>query len=158
MKNRKVIIAAALILLLAVGSASAYFLTQSGEPEKNTTVEEDVMEISPDDVGFDYELREDDTGITLTFSSLEDVETLEYDLTYTREIETEDGTTEALGGVPGEFDVSDRDEFETEIDFGTCSSGVCTYDTIVSDEISLIVKATFENGENGIFEEQIPLE
>lgn len=158
MNKKLIIILAAVLGVVLIGAVAVYLVTSPSEDEEDIVAEEDYIEIQPEDVGFSYELREDGTGITLTFANLDGVETLEYDLSYTKEIEGKDGTVEAPGGVPGEFDVSGRSSYEVDIDFGTCSSGRCVFDKIVSPELTLIVRVGYENGEVGIFEEQIPFE
>ena len=158
MNKRLIIILSSVLALVVLGAVVVYFVTSSGEENNRRIIsEEDYIDIKPEDLGFEYELREDNTGMTISFDKLEDVNTLEYDISYTKEIEGRDGPVEAPGGVPGEFDVSDRDSFEAEIDFGTCSSGRCVFDDIVSEEIVITVRAEFKNSDIGLFEEEIPL-
>ncbi len=159
--NKKLIIILSCVLgvvvLLGVG---IYFLTATPSEDNNSPQDdEDYTEIQPEDVGFGYTLRPDGSGIVLTFDSLDGVETLEYDLSYTKEIEGKDGPVEAPGGVTGEVNVAGKSSYKTDaIDFGTCSSGRCIFDTIISPQVTIIIRVGYEDGTTGIFQVEIPYE
>ena len=158
--NKKLIIIHSSVLVVVVHlGVGAYFLTSTPDEDNgNQLDDENYTEIQPEDVGFGYTLRPDGSGIVLTFDKLEGVETLEYDLSYTKEIEGKDGSVEAPGGVPGEVNVSGKSSYESDIDFGTCSSGRCIFDTIVSPQITIIVRVGYEDGTTGIFQVEVPYE
>ncbi|NCN58452.1 hypothetical protein COW99_04005 [Candidatus Roizmanbacteria bacterium CG22_combo_CG10-13_8_21_14_all_38_20] len=79
----------------------------------------------------------DHKALNITFSNLIVSKKVDYALTY-----KSNGRKEAVIGV---VNPSEGDGAERELLFGTCSSGVCTYHTRIT-EAKLIITTTLSNG------------
>lgn len=143
LKDPKVLIGIALVFVL-LGGGGYYVATKSSTSSITPTPEapeEVVPTISPDDLGLTFTLRRDKKAARFEIENASDIEAVEYQITYTKEIDGEE-VPEGLYGEAkpenGKISIDDRI-------FGTCSSGVCRYDKVVSD-IKLILKITKTNG------------
>jgi len=88
-------------------------------------------------VGF----RADRKALDITFSNLVVAKKVDYALTYKSK-----GKQEAVIGV---VQPSEKDGATRELLFGTCSGGVCTYHTEIT-EAKLIITTTLSNGQKVI--------
>lgn len=142
--NKKILGIAAGALVILVG---AYFLlfankTQEQSPEE-LTQEETLEEISKEELGLEFELCSDKRSAKFTISNASDIDSVEYELRYDKEI-NDQHVTEGLTG--DEINENGKDTLGTSCKvFGTCSSGVCRYDNVVSD-IKLYLKITKTDG------------
>ena len=81
--------------------------------------------------------RPDRKALLLTISNMGNVDSVSYQLTYLA-----DGTSQ---GVMGEIDLSLESAATRELLFGTCSAGVCTYHTNISN-MKLTVSSHLTSG------------
>lgn len=85
-------------------------------------------------------LRRDKKALNISFGNLQNADSIEYTLIYKTNGKDE-GT---VGTVP-----LNNNSHSTEILFGTCSSGVCTYHTNISN-MRLEVKSTLKSGKKTV--------
>ena len=132
--NKKVIITVAVVVLLFFVGGGYYILSAGKSAPKNTEpkpqVQEEVKSISPSDLGLKLILRPDKKAITFEIDNAKDIETVDYEISYTKEVNGEKvpegliGTAKKVGDI---ITLKDPDYRE----FGTCSSGHCRYDKVV---------------------------
>lgn len=129
---------AGLLVVLLVGGFIFLRGNNSNAPGEEIVAEEEIPSISPEELGFSIELSKDGREVILTVEKTEDIEALEYELSYTSEGDIPRG---ALGNIeieePGEPVVQ-------EITLGTCSD-TCHYDKEVSN-IKVLIKVTKTDG------------
>lgn len=142
--NTNVIIAAAVVIVLVVGG---YFLFFNKKPSRvlqapKETVQEVIPTIIPDDLGLEVAIRSDKRAMKFTVTKADDIEKIEYQISYTKTVDGED----VPEGLIGEVEAKPGQPLSIEYrEFGTCSSGTCRYDKVVSD-IKLTLKITKKDG------------
>lgn len=156
MSNKNLIIGAIILLIIAVGG-SYYFLANSSSKQETIVEkpqEEVILTIAPEELGLEVDIRNDKKALRFTLSNVKDVESIEYNITYTKEINGE----EVPEGLLGQVDVaSDKDAVGINYrEFGTCSSGVCRYDKVVSP-VKLTLKIVKKDGKTYSSEKSITL-
>lgn len=144
MQNKNLLIlVGGLILALLIGGL-VFFGGRTGTEESTSQVQkEEFPTISNEELGLVFTLRSDKRAAKFTINKVDDIELVEYQLSYTKEI----GGEEVPEGLIGEVRAEKGDKI-LGIDFrefGTCSSGVCRFDKVVSD-IKLILKITKSDG------------
>lgn len=156
--NRLTLIGISVVVLASL--VGGYFLLSAKNTPSTPTVpeqsqEEVVQSISPEDLGLKTKLREDNKAMKFSISKVDDIVSVEYQISYTKEINGEQ-VPEAL---IGEVKVSKVDE-KMGIDyreFGTCSRNICRYDKVVS-EVKLTLKVSKEDGKVYQSEITVPLQ
>lgn len=144
MKKNVVIIIIIVLILLVLGGWMVFFRNNK-QPTKIATEPTLAQPLLPigDDVQVDFEPNSARTKATLSISVSDGagVNSLEYEVLY----ET-DGLVKGVnsGSTPIEIDPK-TGKVERELDFGTCSSGVCRYDKDVG-LITLIVRFNTSSG------------
>lgn len=137
MKNKKlVIILGAAVLIVVLFGIGYYFLSSQNSASQNTSAvppeiqEQVIPTILPSDLGLKLMLRSDKKALKFEITNIDGIESLDYQIAYLKEINGE----EVPEGLIGEIKVKPFDK-KIAIDyreFGTCSSGVCRYDKVVS--------------------------
>lgn len=136
MKEKRIAIILGAIVLIILLSAGYYFLFFQKSASKDVSeipleIQEQVIPtILPSDLGLKLMLRSDKKALKFEITNIDGIESLDYQISYLKEINGE----EVPEGLIGEVKVKPRDE-KIAIDyreFGTCSSGVCRYDKVVS--------------------------
>lgn len=156
MKNKNILIICAVVLVLVTLGAGTFILSKNKSAEKKSEklfIEEETFEeISSQDLGLIATLRPDKKAIKFEITNASDIESVEYQISYTKELNGEEVPEGLIGeAVPenGELTIAYRE-------FGTCSSGVCRYDKVTSD-IKLTLKITKINGKIYQAEETVSL-
>lgn len=143
--DKKVIIIVAVIVLLLLGGGGYMVLskTSSVKPTPVSVAEEEetVQEISPKDVGLELILRPDKKAIKFVIANASDIETVDYQISYSKEVDGE----EVPEGLIGDAKLEDGKIEINYRELGTCSSGVCRYDKVVSP-IKITLKITKTDG------------
>lgn len=148
MNDKNKLIIAIAIVVLVLGGGGYYVMTLRNtslkEPSKIQQAKEEVYQtLSKDELGLVFTLRSDKRAAKFEISNVEDIDLVEYQITYTKELNGEEIPEGLIGETkkkPGERKIGiDYREF------GTCSSGVCRYDKVVSD-IKLLLKITKKDG------------
>lgn len=134
--NKKLMLAIGGLVLLIILGVSYYLLSSQKSASQNTSAvppeiqEQVIPTISPSDLGLKLMLRSDKKALKFEIANIDDIESLDYQISYLKEINGE----EVPEGLIGEIKVKPFDK-KIAIDyreFGTCSSGVCRYDKVVS--------------------------
>ncbi len=141
-----------IIGLLAVVLIGSFVLLRNSSSENPTDepgfIEEEVPTISPDELGFSIELSSDGKKVILTVENTEDIEEINYELSYLAE-------GDIPRGAIGDILIKNKGKAVTQqIDLGTCSD-VCHYDKDVRD-IKMIIKVTKSDG--SIFSSELSLD
>lgn len=156
MNNVKLLLGA--VIVLVVVSIGGYFILGKKESKTQTTstqIQEDVVRtISPEELGLTVTLREDKRAIKFSIENAGDIATIDYQISYTKEINGEEVPEGLIGQV--EVDPTDDTVGINYREFGTCSSGVCRYDKVVSS-VNLTLKIIKQNGKTYSLEETIEL-
>ena len=144
LKNKKLIAAAAAFLILAV-LGGMFFLgrrNSSQSPSDEIIETSDLPKLSPEDVGMEVTVRKDGKALMFELTKADDIELVEYTIEYEKEIDGE----RVPEGIFGEMNIAEDGITKTEYrEFGTCSSGKCRYDNVVSD-IKIVLKVTKKDG------------
>lgn len=153
MKNQGLIIGVVIVLVIAlIGGGYLVVSSKKEAPtqvvsEPQTLVEETVNTLSPQDLGLILTATPDNRKVTMQISNIEDISSLDYELSYT-----------AKGNIPrgviGQINVKGK-PVKQEIVLGTCSD-VCHYDEDVSD-IKLVVKVTKLDNKEYLVEKSLEL-
>lgn len=140
---KKAIIGIVIILILIGGF---FFLRPSSTEEESQLVPEPTptKALAPigEDIEVDFKPNSSRIKAVLTIGKLNEagVESLEYEILY----ETE-GLTKGVNSGSTPIEVDSSGIVEREIDFGTCSSGVCRYDKDVG-KITLVIRFNTSDG------------
>lgn len=144
LKNKKIIAAVAVFLMLAI-AGGVFLWTRQGSGNENPSdeiTESDLPTLSPEDIGMEVTVREDGKALMFELTKAEDIELVEYTIEYEKEVEGETANEGIFGimeiGKDGRTDTNYRE-------FGTCSAGKCRYDNVTSD-ITINLKVTKKDG------------
>lgn len=156
MQQKNVLISAIIVLvLLILGSGYYFFFPKATKPQEPTSpvIEEEIIPtITADALGLEFVLRKDKKAAKFTIMNAKDIESVEYQISYLKEINGE----EIPEGLIGEAAPEDGEVSIDYREFGTCSSGVCRYDKVVSP-VKLTLKITKTDGKVYSAEETITL-
>ncbi len=138
LKEKKVLvgIVAVVLAVLIVGGIFILSSKKASNSAQQTSQEEQVLTLSPDDIGLSLTLQPDGKKIIMEVGKIEGITSFEYQLLY-------NSKGDVPRGVIGTIDVK-GDTIKKEIVLGTCSD-VCHYDEDVSD-IKIIVKVVKTDG------------
>jgi len=146
LRNKKVYAAVAVFLVLAI-LGGVFSLVRHSSTEK---VAEDASMIAtsnlptlkPEDIGMVVTVSKDKRALMFELTKADDIKHVDYEIDYTKSLDGED----VPEGILGEMNIADDGITKTDFrDFGTCSSGVCHFDTVVSD-IKILLKVTKKDG------------
>ena len=151
--NKKVIIGIVVIVLVTFGVISAVAIKSLN---KNVVVEEMptptiILPTVSESIKVDLTAKNDNKTISLKINGIPaDIETIEYELTYTT-------GTGLPRGVLGKIKTNGQSSVtRDDIDLGTCSRGKCVYDTGVTS-VSLALKFSSTSGNSSVFQKTYPL-
>lgn len=145
MKNKNVTIII-IVFALILATLGGYFVLSKNTAKKpiasQAQEEEVVPTILPDDIGLKTTLRDDKKAIKFEINA-KDVESVEYQISYTKEVNGEQVPEGLIGEAKA---VSGEDKIQIKYrEFGTCSSGTCRYDKVVSS-VKILLKLTKKDG------------
>jgi hypothetical protein len=131
MKDKKVLISVVLVVLLLVGGGAYAFLgnkTQTSKQPAQASSEDEqpVLTLKPEDIGLTMQLRNDKKAV-------------EYQLSYTKEVDGEQLPEGLIGDA--KFNPGDKQIAIEYRELGTCSKNVCRYDKVVSP-VKVTLKVT----------------
>lgn len=136
MKNKTLVIFLGVAALVIILFGAGYYVLSSQKTAQNSSAvppeiqEQVIPTILPSDLGLKLMLRSDKKALKFEITNIDGIESLDYQISYLKEINGE----EVPEGLIGEIKVKPFDK-KIAIDyreFGTCSSGVCRYDKVVS--------------------------
>lgn len=147
LKNKKLLGAVAVFLILAV-TGGVFFLSRQSETGGNSGSDEfassDLPVLTPEEIGLVVTVRKDKKALMFEIKKAFDISSVEYIINYEKEIEGE----RVPEGIFGEMNIGEDGITKTDFrEFGTCSSGRCRYDEVVSD-ITIDLKVTKKDGKN----------
>src|SRR3989344_4124556 len=150
MKNRNTIIAAVIGGFLVLGITGYFFLNRlSQQPQSETATKPEVEEetvihtIDPSELGLVFTLRSDKKAAKFEIENAKDIQNVEYQISYTKEINGEEVPEGLIGEAKSK--VGQNTISIAYREFGTCSSGTCRYDKVVSS-VKLTLKITKIDG------------
>ncbi len=150
LNGKKIVIAGVVIVILLVGGVMLLGGKSSQKPGQTETSIKNEAAIPTVDSSVKVTLEPLPSGkeVFLTVKGIPSgTKNLEYELSY-------DARNAGPRGVLTQIDVSGQDSYEKKITLGTCSSGTCIYDDVVSD-FRLSLKFTGGYGQR-IFEKDFP--
>ncbi len=139
MNNKRlvIILSVILVVILVGGSYFLFFKKQSSAPIQ-TSADEQVLSLKPEDIGLSMAARDDKHAVKFTVSKASDITSVDYELDYTAEGNIPRG---AVG-----TETPKNGTIETKyIELGTCSSGHCKYDAGVTS-VNLVLKISKTDG------------
>lgn len=139
-KDKKILAIVVVIVLLLL--SGAYFLIAGRNTSDETAaddeplVDQNVATLKPEEVGLTMEALNNNKQVKFTIAKPDGITAVEYELTYT-------AADEQQRGVIGQIeDLQVGSQIESKpLDLGSCSSGVCKYDTGVKS-VDLLLKVT----------------
>lgn len=160
MRNKGVIVGVVILIVIVGVAGAGYFLMNSSKTDE--IVEEEVSEreikdVSADEIGLELSLRADKKAVFMTLSKLDGIESLEYEATFDAQVkDPESGEVLVVPrGSGGSLEIkANEKQIKREVILGTCSSGTCKYDKVISD-VKFIIRINFSNGEIGSVEETL---
>lgn len=145
MQQKNVLIGAIIVLILLILGGGYYFFfakaTKPQEEQPPAVVDETIPTIKPEELGLEFTLRSDKKAAKFVINNAEGIESVEYQISYLKEV----GGEEVPEGLIGEASPENGKVSISYREFGTCSSGVCRYDKVVSP-VKLTVKITKTDG------------
>ena len=160
MNSKRNLIIAIVVVIIILGIVGFFVVKSSTKVAAPSTTsqssgETQVQTIDPSALGLSVQVRDDKKALKFNLSKIDGIKSIDYQLAYTKEIEGQDVDDALIGTVdlkPGASTAG----IDWRI-FGTCSSGKCRYDTLVSD-VKLTLKLTKEDGTVLQAEKTIPLQ
>lgn len=142
-KKLSLIVAVAIgILLVAAGGYYVLSQKQVAQTPVSQNQSPQIYTLSPDSVGLTISFRSDNNALKFTMTT-KDITTVDYTISYTA---NQHGQQVAQGLIGELVPTPNQSTMSTNYrEFGTCSSGVCRYDTVVSP-VTLTLKVTKTDG------------
>ena len=156
LKDKKVIGFLTIAVVLIIGGAVFAFMRGAGRSStpSDNFVQEELPILTPEDIGLEVTVRQDGKALMFEVTKADDIERIEYEITYEKEIDGE----AVSEGLYGEMNIAVDGITKTDFrEFGTCSSGVCRYDKVVSD-VKITMKVNKKDGKVYQVEKSVSLE
>lgn len=137
---------AVFFVLIVAGGVFLLSRNQSEDTgDGGVTIEDSGLpNLDPEDIGMEVTVRADKKAIMFELTKADDIKRVEYTIEYEKEIEGET----VPEGIFGEMNIASDGITKTDFrEFGTCSSGRCRYDNVVSD-ITIVLKVTKKDGKD----------
>lgn len=147
LKNKKVLAAVAVFLVLVVLGGAFFISRNQNISSRDIDIKDEITDsglpsLDPSDIGMVVTLRPDGKALMFELTKTFDINSVEYTIEYEKEIEGE----RVPEGIFGLMNIAEDGITKTDYrEFGTCSSGRCRYDNVVSD-ITIILKVTKKDG------------
>lgn len=145
LKNKKLLAAVAAFLIVVV-LGGVFFLSkhQSSQAPSGISQNSEIPKLSPEDIGMVVTVRNDNKALMFELTKIGNIKHVEYTIEYDKEIDGE----KVPEGIFGLMNIAEDGITKTDFrEFGTCSSGKCRYDKVVSD-IKIILKVTKKDGKD----------
>ena len=142
--NKWYTIAAVVLVVILVGVGTWFVLGQKKTQTPAIMDEtQNVLTLSPDAIGLSVAFRADKKAMKFTVGNADGINSIEYQISYTKNVKGEDVPEGLIGTV--DMNPGDKTASIGYREFGTCSSGVCRYDTVVSP-VKLTLKVVKSDG------------
>lgn len=158
LKNKKVLAAVAVFLVLVVLGGIFFISRNQNISSQDADIRDGITDsglpsLDPSDIGMVVTLRPDGKALMFELTKTFDINSVEYTIEYEKEIEGE----RVPEGIFGLMNIAEDGITKTDYrEFGTCSSGRCRYDNVVSD-ITIILKVTKKDGKEYQVEKVVKL-
>lgn len=147
MNNKRQLIIGGIVILFLLAGGVYLVMSSKKTPvqEQTTTQDQTVQTLSAKEIGLQLIPSSDNKKIKVVVSKVNDIKSLEYDITYEADIPASELARGEQGGkVERGFNDSAENisagKYESKyFDLGSCSKNVCRYDTGV-EEIKIILK------------------
>lgn len=145
MKPKQLLITAVVVVLLIAGGATWFVMSQKKTQQVPAAADQtqQVLTLSPDDIALTVDFRADNKAMKFTVGKADGINSIEYQISYTKNVKGENVSEGLIGTV--DMNPGDKTAAIGYREFGTCSSGVCRYDTVVSP-ITLTLKIIKSDG------------
>lgn len=139
------LIAAVVVIVLVVGFGAWMVLGNKTTKQVPAIMDEtqEVITLSPDAIDLTVAFRADNKAMKFTVGKAEGINSIEYQISYTKNLKGEDVPEGLIGTV--DMNPGDKTASIGYREFGTCSSGVCRYDTVISP-VKLTLKIIKSDG------------
>ena len=140
------LIAAVVVLVILVGTGAWILGRKKAVPQQLPTSAgqtQQAIVLSPSSIGLSIAFRSDKRAMKFTVGNATGIDSIDYQISYTKEIngqQVQDGLIGTVNMNPGDATAGIGYR-----EFGTCSSGVCRYDTVVGT-ITLTLKIVKSDG------------
>lgn len=137
LKNKKVVaIIVTVLMLLVIGGVVAVTRKQAPSLDDGL-VAKNLPKLDPSEIGMIVTVRKDNKAIMFELTKAADITHVEYTIEYDKEVDGQ----KVPEGIFGIMNIAEDGITKTDFrEFGTCSSGKCRYDKVVSDvKITLTV-------------------
>lgn len=157
-RNKKLLAAVAVFLVLVLLGGIFFITRNQNISSKDADIRDGISDSSlpsldPSDIGMVVTLRPDGKALMFEIKKASDIQGIEYTIEYEKEIEGE----RVPEGIFGLMNIAEDGITKTDYrEFGTCSSGRCRYDDVVSD-ITIILKVTKKDGKEYQVEKVVKL-
>lgn len=154
MQNKNAIIGIGIAAVIILIGGYFLFANKTSKPSQVVPVVEEKVEVlTPEEIGLEVQVRSDSKAMKFTITKPNGITSVDYQISYTKEINGE----EVPEGLIGQVEVTPgSDELGIKYrEFGTCSSGTCRYDKVISD-VKLTLKVVKDNKTYSV-EKTIPL-
>lgn len=145
MKNKWVMVGVVVVVVALIALGAWFFL--GNKSAKKTPVAMDdtqqVLTLSPDAIGLIIAFRDDTKAMKFTVGNASGINSIEYQISYTKNLKGQNVPEGLIGTV--NMNPGDATAGIGYREFGTCSSGICRYDTVVSP-IKLTLKVVKSDG------------
>lgn len=153
LKNKKVVAVIVIVLmLLVIGGVVAVTRKQSPSPDDGL-VSKNLPKLDPSEIGMVVIVRKDNKALMFELTKAADIKHVEYTIEYDKEVDGE----KVPEGVFGIMNIAEDGITKTDFrEFGTCSSGKCRYDKVVSD-IKITLTVTKKDNKDFLVEKIVKL-
>lgn len=146
MQGKKLYLVIAAVIIVLLGAAGGYYLMAQKQNAPSPVAQDQtaqVLTLSPDAIGLQIAFRSDNKALKFSITKTQGITDVEYTISYTAD---QKGTQVQQGLIGQIIPDSTQSVWTTNYrEFGTCSSGVCRYDTVVSP-VTLTLKITKNDG------------
>jgi hypothetical protein len=148
LKSKKVISAVAVFAILIILGGGFFFVRHSNAPTTTSPEDqfasENLPTLTPEEIGMVVTVRKDNKALMFNLTKASDIKRVEYTIEYDKEIDGE----KVPEGIFGEMNIAEDGRKDTDYrEFGTCSSGTCRYDKVISD-VTIVLKVTKKDGKD----------
>jgi len=160
LKDKKVLSAIIVFIVLLLVIGGIFVFTRGGDDTDNDSSNpiigdsSNLPSLDPDEIGMVVTVRKDGKALMFELTKADDIELVEYTIEYEKDIDGE----RVPEGIFGLMNIGEDGRTDTDFrEFGTCSSGKCRYDEVVSD-VTIILKITKVNGDEFQVKKVVKLE
>ena len=146
MKKNQLILVIVVAVLILAGGTTWYVLSSQKKTQQAPMMQDQtqqVLTLSPDDIGLTIDFRSDNKAMKFTVAKADGINSIEYQIAYSKDQKGQTVSEGLIGTV--DMNPGDKTAGIGYREFGTCSSGVCRYDTVTSP-ITLTLKIVKSDG------------